>query len=105
MEIIKNLMFFFFLLASIYSIIFFIFSLDLLLIFPDKISDIETPNSFDRGISSDISGVPLPVSHRDIAFSVTLSFLASSAYVKFFSFLFVLIRVDIFSKFIITFLS
>ena len=67
---------------------------------PFNSSFVDKPNSFDSGIKSDISGVPLPVSHLDIAFSVTFSFSASSCCVRFFSFLFVLIRFDIFSKFI-----
>ena len=58
---------------------------------PFNNSDTSILSSFDNGRSKDISGVPLPVSHLEMAFSVTNNFSANSSWVIPNSFLFVLI--------------
>lgn len=94
-------LFFFLLCLSIYSTIFLILSSSFLFSLPFNSSDKETSNASDNGINNDISGVPLPVYHLEIAFSVTFSFSASSSWVNPFSFLLDLISSDIFSKSIV----
>jgi len=51
---------------SLYSITF-----SILFSSPFNSSDTSILSSFERGINKDISGVPLPVSHLETAFSVT----------------------------------
>lgn len=48
----------------------------------------ETPKTSPSGFNNEVSGSPFPVSHREIALSVTISFSANSFCVKPFSLLF-----------------
>jgi len=86
------------LVISLYLITFSILFVFFFASSPFKSSDTSIFNSLAKGINKEISGVPLPVSHLEIAFSVTNNLFANSSCVMPNSFLFVLIRFDILVK-------